>query len=492
MPSHGLEHWRRLCEQALPHPGHADLELAGRTVADFFLKDFADLGERSVGRTAGCAEMEALLREPPPEAGMPFTEAWQSFLTKVAAYSFRPGHPRFLAFIPSAPTYYSVLGDWLCAGLNYFAGVWKEAPSAAQVELVVLDWFKEFLGLPATAQGILTGGGSEANLTALVVARERLPWEHRAKARLYTSEHRHWSVDRAAKVIGLHADQVRRLAADADYRLTPSSLRDAIRQDQEAGLVPWLVVANAGTTNTGTVDPLDAIAEVCRESGLWLHADAAYGWPAVLIPEGKSELHGIELADSVTLDPHKWFGQTFEAGCVLVRDGRLLEETFRMRPEYMQDVTPDAGEVNFCDRSIALTRRFRALKIWLSIKTLGVAWYRRLIQHCCALAEFGQKLLEQTPGFEILCGRQLSIVCFRYVPAKLQNETEEALNRFNLALCAELTKTGRAFLSTTLLNDRVALRFCFVNWRTTAADVEEIVKLLQRLGDELATRFRYS
>jgi glutamate/tyrosine decarboxylase-like PLP-dependent enzyme len=218
--------------------------------------------------------------------------------------------------------------------------------------------------------------------------------------------------------------------------------------------------------------------------------DAAYGWPLVLTDEGEELRDGLARADSIALDPHKWFAQPFEAGCLLVREGRLLPETFALRPEYMQDVFPAEDEINFADHGIALTRRFRALKIWFSIKVLGLGWFRKLVSHCCRLAELAQGLLERIAEFEILNPRQLSIVCFRYVPARLRREAanrERELNQFNLLLAERLRATQRAFVSTTLLQGRVALRVCFVNWRTRAADVETIVHLLTDLGKELAT-----
>jgi glutamate/tyrosine decarboxylase-like PLP-dependent enzyme len=383
---------------------------------------------------------------------------------------------------------YSVLGDFLCAGSNFFAAVWLEASGPAQVEILVLDWFKEFLGLPRAAGGLLTTGGSEANLTALAVAREPLDYEERGRAVLYLSEQRHWSVDRAAKVLGFRPDQLRPVPADAGLRLDPAALAAVVGRDRAAGLRPWAVVANAGATNTGTVDPLSALADLCLREQLWLHVDAAYGWAAALTSEGRAELAGIERADSVTLDPHKWFAQTFEAGCVLVRDARLMTRTFTLRPEYMQDVEPEAEEVNFADYGLALTRRFRALKIWLSVKVLGVAWFRALVEHCCRLADLAQMLLEQSGCFEVLCPRRLSIVCFRYVPPGLPAgtpEREARLDRLNLALVGALRETGRAFVSSTRLGSRVALRFCFVNWRTTTADVEEVVRLLVTPGEHL-------
>lgn len=483
-----LDRLRRDLARPLAAPGAGPSRELAVQAMDWVLDHLATLPEQPIGRTASRAEMEQRLREPAPEQGRPPEAVFATFREQIAPFAFRVNHPRFLAFIPSAPAFASVLGDWLCAGANFFAGVWLEAAGPAQVELVVLDWLKGFLGYPSGAAGLLTSGGSEATLTALVVARERLPFAERSRAVLYLTEQRHWSADRAARVIGLHPKQLRPVPADATFRMQPAALRDAVRRDRGAGLLPWAVVANAGATNTGAVDPLAELADACREQRLWLHVDAAYGWAAVLTAEGRALLRGIDWADSVTLDPHKWFGQAFEAGCVLVRDGERLAETFALRPDYMQDVAPGEDEVNFCDQGIALTRRFRALKVWLSVQLLGVGWFRDLAERCCRLAEFAQLLLERSPVFEVLCPRHLSIVCFRYVPAGFQVHgpaDEQTLDTLNLALAEALRATGRAFLSTTRLAERVALRLCFVNWRTTSADVDEVIGLLTDLGGRL-------
>jgi glutamate/tyrosine decarboxylase-like PLP-dependent enzyme len=248
-------------------------------------------------------------------------------------------------------------------------------------------------------------------------------------------------------------------------------------------LLPWAVAANAGTTHTGTVDPLAEIAEVCQTENLWLHVDAAYGWAAALTEEGRRELSGIDEADSVTLDPHKWLAQTFDVGCVLVREGRRLPETFATRPDYLQDVISDAeDEVSFADYGISLSRRFRALKVWLSVQVLGLDWFRHLVAHCCGLAEYAQARLEAAGVFEILCQRRLSIVCFRYVPKSGTGDPDA----FNARLLAALRRTGGAFLSSTRVRGKFAIRMCFINWRTTAADVDVVVDLVVRLGAEVA------
>lgn len=471
-----LESLRSLCSSALEQPTADWLRAAGGQVMDAMIEDHLRLGDGAVGKTASRPEMESLLREPPPEEGIDISRLMAEFRTNVAAYAYRPDHPRFLAFIAGAPTFASILGDCLAGELNHFAGVWLEAPGAAQVEILVLDWFKQFLGYPPEAAGLLTSGGSEANLTAFITARESLSYEQQQRAIVYASEHRHWSIGRAIKIIGMRPDQIRTVACDRDYCLSLDSLRQLLTEDMRAGRLPWLVLANAGTTNTGSVDPLAGLADLRDHHGLWLHVDAAYGWPMMLTREGPAILRGIERADSITLDPHKWFAQTFDAGCVLVRQGDLLTKTFMMRPEYMQDVVPRPDEVNFCDHGIALTRRFRALKIWFSMKLLGLAWFRRLIEHGCNLAAYAQALLESRGCFEVTSGRKLSIVCFRHVPAGL---SPEQLDAHQQALTERLARTGRGFISTTRLHGRTTLRFCFVNWRTTAADVEEIIGLLQ-------------
>ena len=320
MPS--LEHLRRACEHPPAHPSPASVRADGHAVMNAMLDDFLDLDALDIGVSASRPEMENLLREPPPEDGMDLAPLLEAFRGKVLHHAFRPSHPRFWAFIPGAPSFAAILGDCLASSTNLFAGVWKEAAGPAQVEIVVLDWFTQLLGYPTSAAGLLTSGGSEANLTALIVAREKIPFADRPRLVLYASEHRHWSIDRAAKIIGLAPAQIRPLACDVDYRLSVPALTDAICADQRAGRLPWAVVANAGATNTGSIDPLAELADVCAERRLWLHADAAYGWPMSLLDEGRALLHGIERADSITLDPHKWFAQPFEAGCLLVRDAR--------------------------------------------------------------------------------------------------------------------------------------------------------------------------
>jgi glutamate/tyrosine decarboxylase-like PLP-dependent enzyme len=461
------------------------LRLAAADALDWALTHALTLPEQTIGQSAPRAVTEHLLREPPPEGPVDFHHALREFRLKVLPYSLRTNHPRFLGFVPSSPSFPAVLGDWLCAASNCFAGLWLEGAAPAQVEVLVLDWFKGWLGYPPEAGGLLTGGGSEANLTALVAARDRLPFDDRRRAVLYVSEQRHRSIDRAARVMGLHPDQLRPVPMDESFRLPPGALTEAVRADRAAGRLPWLVVANAGSTSTGTVDPLRPLAEMCRAEGLWLHVDAAYGGPAVLTEEGRSALDGIGEADSIVLDPHKWLAQPYAVGCLLVRDGRVLPAAFAMRPDYLQDtIVDDDDQVNFADHGLALTRRFRALSIWLSLKVLGVGWHRALVERCLRLADYAQMTLAAGP-FEVLSPRQLSTLAFRYVPPG-RHLADADLDRLNLAILEELRAGGRAFLSSTRLGGRVAVRMCFINWRTTATHVDEVVGLLTETGERLS------
>jgi glutamate/tyrosine decarboxylase-like PLP-dependent enzyme len=478
-----LHELRRQCAEPLDHPDLATLQGFSGQALTWLLDQFSHLEKLPVGETASVADMDALLGQPANDQGLNFASVFEQFKEKIARYAMRIDHPRFLAFVPTAPSFVSVLGELLCAGTNFFGGVWLEAAGPSQVERVVIDWFKDWLGYPSSASGLLTSGGSEANLAALVVARERLSYEDRNRAVLYVPEQRHWSIDRAAKIIGMRPDQIRPLPVDKQFRLVVSELVEACQGDRGQGRIPWAVVANAGATNTGTIDPLADLVSVSRSQRLWLHADAAYGWSIVLAPDGKKLMAGIGECDSITLDPHKWFGQTYDAGCLLVKEGGRLAETFSLRPDYMRDVEPSGEEINYADLGLALTRRFRALKIWLSVRVLGLDWFRSLVIHGCRLAQFSEALLRQYSEVEIVSPAQLSVVCFRIKPKRAavdDHDGEDYVNRFNERISEQVRISGEAFLATTRLNNQVTQRFCFTNWRTTAADVERVIGLLMK------------
>jgi len=278
------------------------------------------------------AEMATRLGGPPPAEGESIEQILAELDEDVLPFMSRVAHPRFFAFVPSCGTWPGALGDLVASACNVYAGSWMESAGPSQVELELLGWFKDWIGYPPESAGALLSGGSVANMTALACAREAIAGPMSDKLVVYVGDQAHSSLARAARVLGFHADQVRVLPADSSYRLSPRKLAAAIDADVEAGRTPLLVSVSAGATNTGAVDPLPELAALCRERGVWLHADAAYGGFATLTGRGRERLTGLGLADSVTLDPHKWLYQPYECGCLLVREGRPCARPSRSRP----------------------------------------------------------------------------------------------------------------------------------------------------------------
>lgn len=465
-----------------------EMKKMGYQVIDAIVDHISGLDSRSPSNHADPSEMKARLEEPMPEQPQDMATLLDTFKERVYPYAIHPDHPRFFGYIPCSGSMVGILADALSSGTNFFAGHWYAAAGPSQVELVVLDWFKAMLGYPSEAGGLLVSGGSMANLTALTTARHHKLGERFYDGVLYLSEQSHASVERAAKVIGFRQDQIRYIPVDEKYRLDVGALRQAVEADRNADLRPFCVVANAGTTNTGAVDSIADIAAFCREQDLWLHADAAYGGFSMLSERGRNLLQGIEQADSITLDPHKWLYVPFEAGCVICKDRHHLEQTFTMHPEYLQDINRDEDLVNFCDHGIQLTRSFRALKIWMTLKHYGMDTFRALVDQHLDLALLAQALFEQSPVMEVMVPPQLGVVCFRYVPEKPVPEgvdREVWLQQINEALVDRIHEDGHALLSTTRLENRYAIRFCPMNHRTTKEDVVKTIAVMEKIGREV-------
>jgi aromatic-L-amino-acid/L-tryptophan decarboxylase len=424
-------------------------------------------------RRATRAEMAARLEGPPPAAAQPFDAVLARLSEDVLPFMNRADHPRFFAFIPSCQTFPGAVGDFVASALNVYVGSWMESAGPSQVELTVLDWFKQWLGYPPAAAGILLSGGSAANMTALACAREALlgPMPDRVVA--YVSDQAHSSLARAARLLGFRPDQLRVVPVGDDLRLGAQRLEHAIAADVAAGRLPLFASVSAGATNTGAIDPLDELAEVCRRHGVWLHVDAAYGGFAVLADRGRAALRGIEAADSIALDPHKWLYQPMECGALLVRDGRLLRRAFEIVPDYLKDAAAEDGEVNFSDLGLQLTRGWRALKVWLSIQTLGLDAFRAAVDHCFDLATLAEARVRESDELELMAPASLGIVCFRRRFAGVDDEDD--LADLNAALVAQLEATGEALVSSTRLHGRYAIRLCVLNHTSRAEDVEWVL-----------------
>ncbi|TMM19652.1 MAG: aminotransferase class V-fold PLP-dependent enzyme [Actinobacteria bacterium] len=427
-------------------------------------------------RRATPAEMRERLAGPPPAGPQPPEKVLERLERDVLPFRSRVDHPRFLAFVPGSGTWPGALADLVASACNVYAGSWMESAGPSQVELEVLGWFKDWLGYPPTAAGSLTTGGSAANMTAFACARENLAGAMRDDLVVYVSDQAHSSVARSARVLGFRPDQVRVLPTREDLRLEPGTLERAIEADLRAGRSPLLVSANAGATNAGTVDPLAELADVCRRHGIWLHADAAYGGFAVLCERGRRELQGLEHAESVTLDPHKWLYQPFECGCLLVRDGKLLRSAFEIAPDYLSEARAAEGETNFADLGLQLTRTSRALKVWLSIQILGLDAFREAIERSLKLAEHAARRVEESKNLELLVPRSLGIVCLR---RRFEGADEAELEPRNASLAAALERSGTGLVSSTRLHGRYALRLCILNHTTGLEDVDAVLDFLE-------------
>lgn len=440
----------------------------GYQVVDLLVQHFAGMRDGSVGAKRGPNELKALFSEPPAESATDACELLARLEKEVFPNNLHVDHPRFFAFVPGPGNFVSTMADALASGFNVFNGTWLGGSAAAALELNVIDWFRGFCGFPETAGGLFVSGGSVANLTALHAARRAKLGDEIQGAAIYFSDQTHYSVERALRVLGFGPGQFRKIPSNEQYQLPLESLRAEIRADRGRGLRPFCVVANAGTTNTGAVDPLSDLATLCGEEDLWLHADGAYGAAAVICERGQQKLSGLERVDSLSLDPHKWLFQPFECGCVLLRDAANLKAAFQLMPEYMRDVHRNTAETNPADYGIQLSRGFRALKVWLSINTFGMTAFREAVTRGFELAEFAERELRARKNCEILSPAEMGIVAFRF------GTSDEVQTR----LVELMLQDGFAFLTSTTLKGRTALRLCTINPRTTE---EDIVRTIDRL-----------
>ena len=444
----------------------------GYRVVDLLAEHFANVQDGPVGAKSDPAQIISLFDQDPPEAGRDPTELLAQLERDVLPHNLHVDHPRFFAFVPGPNNFVSTMADALAAGFNIFNGTWLGGSAAAAVELGVVRWLSRICGFPAAAGGLFVSGGSMANLTALVAARHSLLQDRVEGATVYFSDQTHSSVERALRVIGFAPEQIRKLQSDENFRLSIQNIRAAIAEDRGKGLRPFCVIANAGTTNTGAVDPLNELADLAAKEKLWFHIDGAFGAAAILSERGRALLPGLERADSISLDPHKWLFQSFECGCVLVRDAELLKAAFQIKPDYLRDVHRSLEEFNPCDYGVQLTRSFRALKVWLSLQTFGVAAFRHAITRGFELAELAERELRARKGWEILSPAQMATVCFRFGKSdELQTQLVDAM-----------MKDGYALLTSTELRGRACLRLCTINPRTTEQDIVETINRLDRFA----------
>jgi glutamate/tyrosine decarboxylase-like PLP-dependent enzyme len=475
----------------------------GERALDLWEELLTRLRDLPVSRYQGVETVRDAVSLEVPEEPMPLDELFGHLREVVLERSMYPGHPRFYAYITGAGTVPGAAADLLAAGLNANVGGWRLSPAASEIEYHLTRWLARQFGLPEGSGGIIVSGGAMAGFIGLKLARDRKAgWDVRKEGVLgrpqlvlYGSEEVHSVNDRAADMLGLGRDAVRKVPTDEDYRMRVGALREAVEEDLAAGRRPIAVVGSAGTVATGAIDPLEEIAEVCADHGLWFHVDGAYGGPGVLAPELKPLYAGIERADSVAFDPHKWLYTPHSGGCILVRDFEDLPRSFSIREQASytyEDKEATGTGVDGVDIGPQFSRGFWALKVWVSLLAHGRAAYARRIAHDVELAKYLHSKAEERPEFEVMAPTTLSIACFRYVPPDLPDGPgrEEYLDRLNERLMTELQMSGRVFPSNAVLRGRFALRACIVNFRTEAEDMDALLDVAAELGWKVGVDLR--
>ncbi len=420
----------------------------------------------------------------------------------VFEWSELSGHPRFMAYISGAGTVPGAAADLIAAGLNANLGGWQLSPAATEIELHLTRWFAtELFGLPAGAGGLILSGGAMANFVGLKTARDhRAGWEVRSEGlaghpplTMYMSAETHVVSSRGADMLGIGSESVRKIPVDDGYRIQVDRLRAAIAEDRAAGRVPFAVVASAGTVATGAVDPLPQIADLCADEELWMHVDAAYGGPAMFADDLRPLFEGIERADSIAFDPHKWLYTPLTGGCMVVRRMADLAESFDADASYIvQDKEYTQHGLDLGRHGPQFSRGFWALKVWVSLLAHGRQAYARRISHDAALARYLGARAEERPEFELAAPVGLSICCFRYVPPDLPNDEgrEVYLDDLNHRLMTEIQLDGRVYISNAVLGERFVLRACIVNFRTEADDIDAVLDVAAELGAALDAELR--
>jgi aromatic-L-amino-acid decarboxylase len=476
-------------EETLDPEDWERLRRLGHQMVDDVLRHLSTVRERPVWRKPP-AELRAQIREPLPRKGQGEETAYRDFLERVQPFATGNIHPRFWGWVIGTGTPFTALTEMLAAGLNPNVGGFDDG--ASLVEDQVLAWFKEAMGFPDTASGLIVSGGSMANLVALTVARHaKAPFDVRRLGQgasprpmvLYASRETHNSVVRAVELLGLGRDALRLLPVDAEYRLDLGALERAIAADRAAGALPFAVVGNAGTVNTGAIDDLPALAAIARREGLHFHVDGAIGALATFSPEVRGHMRGMEEADSLAFDPHKWAYFPIEVGCVLVRDGEAHRAAFNATADYLARLEGGiaARTERFADLGPQLSRGFKALKVWMGLKAVGTDRLGRLIRQNVEQARFLSERVAKNDELELMAPTALNIVCFRYRGG--DGVDKDALNK---ALLVELQESGVAVPSGTVLGGRFAIRVCITNHRTRREDLLLLLHEAVRRGRELA------
>jgi aromatic-L-amino-acid/L-tryptophan decarboxylase len=496
----------RRADDATLDPSAEEMRCWGNAAVEAMADYLVTLGERRVYPATTAQQIRERLERRLPAEGVGFESLLEVFREVIVPLSRHNGHPRMFGYVQSPGTAIAALADLLASTLNANLTAWRSAPAATEIERLTIDWIKQILGVEASAAGLLVSGGSMANFAALAAAR-------RAKAptdvlregarglpqamRLYVSEETHHSVAKAAALLGIGRDHVRAVAVDRHFHIDLDDLVAKITEDLRDGHLPFCVVANAGTVATGAFDPLAEVSRIAQQFNLWLHVDASYGGFAALAPSARPMFAAINQADSIALDPHKWLYLPVDCGCVLYRDTEAARATFAHDAEYTRVIEQQADEAfAFWDYGPELSRRFRALKVWMLLKGVGLRRLGEAVEANIACARYLERMVQASDDFEMLAPVELSIFCFRYLPARLRDELEgtdepererlnQQLDALNERVMVEAQRDGSSYLSNARLGGRFALRGCVLNYRTTLRDMEILLDDLRRVAQQI-------
>ncbi len=465
----------------------------GYQAVDWIADYLAHIDDYPVLSRVEPGEVKAGLPASPPYEPEPMARILADLEAAIVPGITHWNHPAFFAYFSITGSGPGILGELLSAALNVNGMLWKTSPAATELEEVTLDWLRQMLGLPEAFHGVIMDTASMASLVAIAAARERVPGlrvreeglsgrPDAPRLRLYTSQQAHSSIEKGAITLGIGQQGVRQIPVDDAFRMSPTALAQAIEQDLAAGWRPFCVAATVGTTSTTSIDPVPEIAAICRQHGLWLHVDGAYGGMAALVPEFRHVLDGCELADSLVVNPHKWLFTPIDCSAFYVRQPEVLKQAFSLVPEYLR--TAEETVNNYMDWGVQLGRRFRALKLWMVIRYFGQRGLAARLGEHIRLGQLVAQWIDAHPDFERLAPTPFSTVCFRACPRHL---TGKELDDFNAALLEAVNATGRAYLSHTRLRDRYTLRMAIGNLRTTENHVQQTWELIQAQAARLAS-----
>jgi glutamate/tyrosine decarboxylase-like PLP-dependent enzyme len=448
---------------------------------------FTGVRERKVYRAMSSLEIREQLDSALPLRGVAFDQLLQVFGETVLPFCRHNAHPRMFGYVQSPGTPVAAFADLLASTLNANLTAWRSAPAAVEIERLTIDWIRQILGFNPEASGLFVSGASMANLAALAVARQAQESAPGRALRIYASSETHYSIAKAAALLGIGRGNVCRIGVDESFKIRVDELERSIAADRAAGHLPFCVVANAGTVNTGAVDPLSEMRALADRHGLWLHVDGSYGAFAILAPTVSDLFAGIAQADSVALDPHKWLYLPVDVGCVIYRDPEKARATFAHEADYTRVIGREGPSEAFAfwDYGPELSRRFRALKVWMLLKSVGLQSLGEAIESNIACARHLRSLVQASDDFEMVAPVELSIFCFRYLPTLFCDATPEAIDAFNERLLVSLQEDGSSYLSNTMIGGRFALRGCVLNYRTTVRDMEILLDDLRRVAKRL-------